>query len=301
MDNHWSGALLQANFMGLDYRVARLLASQVFLPHKPKSCVCLGRPHYTGVNKETVRLCEEFGIPVSEELLAGEYRHRFADGLLKAFGIERLDHMDVFTEEGATIMHDLNRPVPDELRQRFDLIFDNGTLEHIFNVPQAIENCAAMCSVGGHVVMVGPANNMCGHGFFQFSPELFFRTFCEDNGFSDAQVLLLEYGVRNRDFKVIDPALKKERLEFINSSLVVMVGIARKQRHKEPFWTEWPQQSDYVAYWEEAAKKGKEKKLIGQASKLEVLLLNNFPRLSRTLQGIKFSGWNPRFKLRSNE
>ena len=76
------------------------MAKRVLMPHKPKSCVCLGRPHYTGVNKETARLCQEFGIPVTAELLAGEYRHRFADAVLKAFGIERLDHMDVFSEEG---------------------------------------------------------------------------------------------------------------------------------------------------------------------------------------------------------
>lgn len=286
--------------MGLDYRVARLLAKHVLLPHRPKSCVCLGRPHYTGVNKETANLCQEFGIPLTAELLKGEYRHRFADDLLKAFGVARLEHMDVFSQEGATILHDLNQSVGPDLHQQFDLIFDNGTLEHIFNVPQALENCAAMCSVGGHVVMVAPANNMCGHGFFQFSPELFYRAFCEANGFSDTQVVLLEYGVRNRDFKVIDPALRKERLEFINSSLVVMLGISRKQRHKTPFWTEWPQQSDYVVYWEEAAQAGQEKKLVGEASRFEVFLLENFPRFSRMLQGLKFSAWNPRFKLRSN-
>ena len=167
-------------------------------------------------------------------------------------------------------------------------------------MPQALENCAAMCSVGGHVVMVGPANNMCGHGFFQFSPELFFRSFCEANGFFDTQVVLMEYGIRNRDFEVIDPAIRKERLEFVNSSLVVLVGIARKQYHKVPLWSSWPQQSDYVIYWEEAAKANKERKLIGQASRLEVFLLESFPKFSRMLQGLKFSGWNPRFKLRSN-
>lgn len=287
--------------MGLDYRVARLLAKHVLKPYHPDSCVCLGRPHYTGVNKETIRLCREFGIEVASQLLAGEYRQRFADDLLHAFGINRLEHMDVFKEEGATILHDLNLPIGNPLKQQFDLVLDNGTLEHIFNVPQALENCAALCSVGGHVVMMAPANNMCGHGFFQFSPELFFRVFSEANGFSDTQVLLLEYGVRNRDFRIIDPVLRKERLEFINAALVVMLGIARKKRHKEPFWTSWPQQSDYVVYWQKATKAGDSTNLIHQASKIEVSLLNNFPRLGRVLQGLKFSRWNPQFKLRSND
>jgi hypothetical protein len=30
---------------------------------------------------------------------------------------------------------------------------------------------------------VTPANNQMGHGFYQFSPELFFRVFSQENGY----------------------------------------------------------------------------------------------------------------------
>jgi SAM-dependent methyltransferase len=283
--------------MGLDYRTLHLLATEVFKTYRPKSCVCLGRPHYFGVNKETLRLCQEFELEPKPELLAGSYRQRFADSILKAFGIERLDHMDVFRDEGATIIQDLNLPIPDTLRNQFDVVLDNGTLEHVFNIPQALENCAALCAINGHVVIIAPANNYCGHGFFQFSPELFYRTFCESNGFSETKVHLLEYGVRGRNIALVDPAVRKSRLEFINSSQVVMVGVARKTRDKRPFWTQWPQQSDYVVYWNTAESR---KGLEHQAPGFEVFLLNNFPRLSRFLQGLKFSSLNPKMRLRSN-
>src|SRR5947209_20474751 len=97
----------------------------------------------------------------------------------RAFGIQDLDHMDILSSEGATIIHDLNIRVPEMFSNRFDLVLDNGTVEHIFNLPEAFENCARLCKVGGHVVIVSPANNLCGHGFFQLSPELFFRAFCD--------------------------------------------------------------------------------------------------------------------------
>jgi hypothetical protein len=283
--------------MGLDYRTVQLLAAHVFKPFHPKSCICLGRPHYLGVDKETIKLCAEFNLERTPELLKGEYRQRFADEILKAFGLRRLEHMDVFRDEGATIIHDLNLPIDEALRNQFEVVLDNGTLEHIFNVPQALENCAALCGIGGHVIMIGPANNFCGHGFFQFSPELFYRTFCESNGFSNAKVWLLDYGVRNRNISVVDPATRKSRLEFINSSQIVMLGMARKTQDKKPFWTDWPQQSDYVVYWNTAEARSE---LQHQAPKLQVFLLNAFPRLGRILQGIKFSSLNPKMRLRSN-
>jgi SAM-dependent methyltransferase len=284
--------------MGLDYRTMRLLAVDIITNYHPKSCVCLGRPHYLGVDKETQRLCSEFKLSPNPGLLKGEYRERFADELLKAFGIEQLDHMDVFAGEGATIIHDLNIPIPDLLRCKFDLVLDNGTLEHVFNVPQAFENCAALCAVGGHVVLMAPANNYCGHGFFQFSPELFYRTFSESNGFRDPRVTLLDYGILNRTIRLTDPAVHRSRLEFIGSSQIIMVGTAQKARDKRPFWTQWPQQSDYVVYWNTAEARVE---LPNKAPRFQVFLLNHFPRFGRSLQGLKFSSLNPRMWLRSNE
>ena len=40
-----------------------------------------------------------------------------------------------------------------------------------------------MLTVGGSIFVNTPANNMMGHGFYQFSPELMYRIFAEANGF----------------------------------------------------------------------------------------------------------------------
>jgi 2-polyprenyl-3-methyl-5-hydroxy-6-metoxy-1,4-benzoquinol methylase len=53
-------------------------------------------------------------------------------------------------------------------------VFDGGTLEHIFDYPTAIKNCMKMVKPGGHLLLTTPANNWFGHGFYQFSPELFY-------------------------------------------------------------------------------------------------------------------------------
>ena len=54
-------------------------------------------------------------------------------------------------------------------------MIDSGSLEHVFNISQALRNCLEMVESGGHFISIGPANNAMGHGFYQFSPELYFR------------------------------------------------------------------------------------------------------------------------------
>ena len=71
------------------------------------------------------------------------------------------------------------------LKNKYTLVIDGGCLEHIFNFPVAIKNCMEMLQEGGHFIGITPANNLMGHGFYQFSPELYFRIFSKENGFAD--------------------------------------------------------------------------------------------------------------------
>jgi 2-polyprenyl-3-methyl-5-hydroxy-6-metoxy-1,4-benzoquinol methylase len=102
---------------------------------------------------------------------------------------------DIFPRLGfnASIIHDLNKPVPKELEERFDVVLDGG-LEHVFDFPQAIENAMRMTKIGGHLILETPANNLCGNGFYQFSPELFFRVLDSGNGFELERLYLASKG-----------------------------------------------------------------------------------------------------------
>jgi 2-polyprenyl-3-methyl-5-hydroxy-6-metoxy-1,4-benzoquinol methylase len=101
-----------------------------------------------------------------------------ADGFCREFlGVAELDSIDYSAYEGATIMHDPNRPLPDELRGKFDAIIECGTLEHVFNFPVAIGNLMEMLKVGGYLFMTTVGNNLFGHGFYQFSAEIMYRIF----------------------------------------------------------------------------------------------------------------------------
>jgi SAM-dependent methyltransferase len=107
-----------------------------------------------------------------------------SEKFLSWLGASSVRAMDISAYEGAAIIHDLNAPVPANLHNAFDFIFDGGTLEHVFNVPIALQNIMDMLRVNGLFISVTPANNWVGHGFYQFSPELMMRVFSDANGYA---------------------------------------------------------------------------------------------------------------------
>ena len=72
------------------------------------------------------------------------------------------------------------------------MLFDGGSLEHIFNAPVALTSYMRMVRPGGHLLLALPANNYCGHGMYQFSPEFFFSALSEQNGFTVERMIMQE-------------------------------------------------------------------------------------------------------------
>ena len=111
--------------------------------------------------------------------------------LFKSLGFASIDSMDVSGYEGATILHDLNAPsIPSDLESRFDVVFDRGTTEHVFNVPNALAAVARMCAPGGRVMHLSPSTNHLDHGFVMFSPRLF-ADYYAANGFAVERIELV--------------------------------------------------------------------------------------------------------------
>jgi hypothetical protein len=150
--------------------------------------------------------------------------------------------------ENATHVHDFNLPVPADLHGRYTAVIDGGSLEHIFNFPVAVANGMSMLRPGGHFLGVSPTNNQMGHGFYQFSPELFFRVFSPANGFTVRQMFLNEGRDTHTWFRVADPDERGKRVGCTNYTASDLLVLARKNQDVDMFATP-PQQSDYVAAW----------------------------------------------------
>ena len=111
--------------------------------------------------------------------------------LLGATDIMALDYSNF---ENAEIVHNLNYPVPDELCNRFDLIVDGGTIEHVFDVRQSLMNIALMLKPGGRIIHLSPASNYVNHGFYQFSPTLFYDYYAA-NDFVNLKGFIVEHDI----------------------------------------------------------------------------------------------------------
>jgi SAM-dependent methyltransferase len=160
------------------------------------------------------------------------------------FGSSEVASVDASAYENATHIHDMNLPWPmaDAARGRFDAVLDFGCLEHVFDFPTAWRNCVALCRVGGHVLHALPANNLCGHGFYQFSPELFFNLYQPQRGFELLGLFFALRAERGHWWRVASPLALRRRVNLCNGHEVYMLVLARKTAELPPGPA--PQQSD---------------------------------------------------------
>ncbi|MDT5060833.1 MAG: hypothetical protein QOH63_1292 [Acidobacteriota bacterium] len=138
-------------------------------------------------------------IPHTSRLFAQQRETRnfvHARTFFEMMGIKEYSDIDKFEDDAPCILHDLNTPVPSEFESRFNLIIDGGTLEHIFDVRQVMENIVRMCSESGWVVHLTPSSNYVDHGFYSFSP-CFFYDFYQANGFGEFFCYILQVNPEN--------------------------------------------------------------------------------------------------------
>ena len=172
-----------------------------------------------------------------------EYIDKLLVDKFKANSVKSIDNSSF---EGADIIHDMNKPI-ENLNEKFDTIIDFGTSEHIFNVVENLSNISKFCKNDGIILHSLPANNNCGHGFWQFSPELFFSLYSENNGFSETEIFVFNTHNKYEWWKVEKQKLG-ERLEISSDApLYVLVKTIKKSeiQNKDV------QQSDYIERWNE--------------------------------------------------
>ena len=172
-----------------------------------------------------------------------------ADAFFRGMGAAPLTHVDASDFEGAAIVHDMNDLVPSHYHAVFDTVMDGGTLEHVYNFPVAMRNCMEMVKPGGQLVMGTPWHNFAGHGFYQFSPELFYSTLSEENGYEIEKMLIVADGYW---WSVKKPSDLQDRIEIFTADSVILYITARRLG-AVPLFSHWPQQSDYKAAWDSAA------------------------------------------------
>jgi hypothetical protein len=130
----------------------------------------------------------------------------------------------------AAMKIDLNHPVA--LKERYDIVINGGTAEHVFNVWQFFKTCHELTRAGGLMVHSSPFRGWLEHGFYNFNPT-FFWDLAQANGYEVVSMLYSE----------IDPAkvvLLPEREKIVEMARAGELGanamlyaVYRKPAEKE--------------------------------------------------------------------
>ena len=236
--------------MGLDINAVRFLIDARKRGLEFGEVLTLGRQDLNVYPAKMIEVLGAHGFPSGAFTV--DMKVLFGEPVFTSLGAKQVCALDFSDFEGAQFVHDLNQPIGPELRERFDVVYDGGTIEHVFNFPVAIKNCMEMVRPGGRVILHTPINNWCGHGFYQFSPELFFRVFSPENGFEMERMIVHQVGPYGRWHEVSDPEKIRARVEVITWYPLQMMVQARRTR-VAPIFATTPQQSDYTPRWQEKA------------------------------------------------
>jgi SAM-dependent methyltransferase len=198
--------------MGINISTIRLIANTMKRLKLSGSCITLGvqgiEGRYSDIKKILMegsynfRELDEKEISYDDKTQFGNSLHQ--DSFFKMLGFSNVDSLDYFPNENPTYIVDLNKPLRLELWNRYDMVYDGGTLEHCLNTKEVLSNVIKLLKVGGRAVHHVPMNGWINHGLYQFSPRLFFD-FYGSNGFVDMKAIIQLYGTRY--FVDYDPGL----------------------------------------------------------------------------------------------
>lgn len=195
-----------------------------------KSVATIGRQALILDNNQISRLIDKSSINTKycEDLLSIRY------------GATEVDSYDANNYEKATYIANFNNK--NSFEKKYDLVLDFGSLEHIFNTQQAFLNVATLCKKNGFIAHANPSNLFCGHGFYQFSPELYYSLYSKKNGFEDTVVFLANYqNIKNYWYLAHKPK-EGNRSDFLSFNQLGALVFTKKIEIKEKFDVE---QSDY--------------------------------------------------------
>lgn len=142
----------------------------------------LGRQSILFSYNSLVTLAVHAGVVLNDVEIADRNARLTDQQFFKALGFTEVQSMEFGTEEHATFVWDLNNPTPPDWSEQFDMIYDGGTLEHIFHIPNAISSVCRMLKVGGRVVHDGGCSGTIDHGFYAIQPT-FYHDFYTANEF----------------------------------------------------------------------------------------------------------------------
>lgn len=100
--------------------------------------------------------------------------------LYESLGIKEYQCIDI-SGKGDAIVHDLNKPFEDQSKfNKFDIVTDHGSCEHVFNIPECYKTMHNLTKLGGYIIIT--QGFLSKNGFYNFD-ELFLEEVAAVNNY----------------------------------------------------------------------------------------------------------------------
>jgi hypothetical protein len=153
-----------------------------------------------------MKLREALSKELTSEMFAVNVPWQFIENsfnrILANFGKSDISTIDLF-DKRSNYKHDMNVPIEDNLKNRFNTLIDIGSTEHVFDTRQCLENLFNMLRTGGHIMLHLPCSCFFNHGFYTFSPEAIVESL-RLNGFD---IVYLAYSLEPEGIKMDTPVV----------------------------------------------------------------------------------------------
>lgn len=187
---------------------------------------------------------DELGITATREDIFQD--DRFCETYLNTIGWPKMQSLDFSDIEGAEYIHDLSVPVGEDLCDRFDLIYDGGTTEHVFDIAQSFRNVDAMLKDEGIFISCVGTDGWFGHGFYQVGPDIPWRYWVASLGYEMLGCWTFSRTGRDQPRVIEDPTNARRGAEhWYTDPQFIFYIVRKKQRSGEP---KPVVQSHYVNY-----------------------------------------------------
>lgn len=164
---------------------------------------------------------ESVGLTRQENLfdIAKEFYHQW-------FAPERLVAVDINGSRSA-LRNDLNQPF--DLGDRFDVVINHGTAEHVFNIAQVFQTMHDHCEVNGWMIHDAPFLGWIDHGFYCLQPTLFY-----DVALANCYEISL-MAIHELKSKAILRLESRDHVARIELPMNSMLFVAFRKRVQQPF------------------------------------------------------------------
>ncbi len=132
---------------------------------------------------------QSVGVNQADQHLAGASMDD--QSFFDSFTTCRVHSADISPYEGATHVFDICGEVPAELRNRFDFVFDGGSLDNVFDPVRMLSNMAIMTKPGGRMFITAWSNS---HptAYAKITPD-WLMDYCAVNEFADCKLYIVQY------------------------------------------------------------------------------------------------------------